>query len=157
MVILEMFKNKRYVFLSVVLTLAMLVLYPLLQVLPQGGLHNFWFWFSVPSLYQLLLYVSYAVLFGLTVSFFFYSRKVKVCPTSRQVRSGIPGVLGAAMGFVLPVCPACISLAAFLMPISAFTFIAGHSTQFLLASVFLLAISLWTLGAFRINSAQISL
>lgn len=145
----QMFQDFRYTFLTLFLTLTMLVLYPVFQVLPQGGLYNFWFLFTILTPVRWALYIIYSLFFGLTLTFFIWRFRTKTCYPSEQVRSGLSGFAGAVLGFIIPSCPACLSLASLLLPLSAFSALAANSTGIMAGSVVLLLGSLWYLGAFR--------
>lgn len=139
-----MLKNKKYFGLSLILSLLVLFLYPFLQVLPQG-LNNFWFWFSFLMPLATLFYFLYGILFGVAVSFFIWRRQQKICPK-------FLGGLGVSVGGLASNCAACLSLAAFVLPISFVLFFAKYNAVMMGLSVILLFISLGFMGAFQKNN-----
>lgn len=152
MQLFRMFQQRRYLLIAIGISVVVFVLYPAIQVFPRV-FYNYFFWFSLLTPVRWVLYVSYGVLFGVTLSFFLYTRRTKTCAVSRQVRSGFSGVLGAFLGLVVPACPACLSLASLFLPVSAFSFIVARSAQLLGLSILLLLVSLWVLGAFKRGQA----
>ena len=148
MFIVEMLKKKNYLTLNLFFTVLILFLYPFSQTFSQG-LNNFWFWFSLLSPPEWVLYFLYGILFGLTFSFFIFKWRQKICPIFRKFGSGVSGFFGAFLGLLLPQCPACFSLAAVFLPLSFVSFFTAHTAEIMLISVILLAGSLWFLRAFN--------
>lgn len=150
-----MLKQGRYVLLSLLFYVSVLVLYPLLQTLPTILQNPGDFWFSIKTWFSLLtplrwfLYFLYGILFGLTATFFLWQRKEKVCQPDKMIKSGFLGGFGAGLGTILPACPACFSLAGLFLPFSALVILIKYSTLIMTGSVALLFFSLWFLGAFQ--------
>lgn len=153
--IILMLKNRRYFLLSLLFSALILILYPLSQNLAtfSQNLNNFWFslqyWFSLLTPVKWFLYFFYGILFGLTIPFFIWQRKKRICPPAKMIKSGFLGSFGAGLGTILPACPACFSLAGFFLPFSAIIFLTKYSTLIMTGSITLLFLTLWFLGAFQ--------
>lgn len=150
-----MLKNRKYVLLSLLFLGLFLILYPLFQNLPLLSQNpgDSWFtlqvWFSLLTPLKLVLYLLYGILFGLTISFFIWQRKKKVCPPAKMIRSGFLGSFGAGLGAILPLCPGCFSLVGFFLPLSTLLLLIKYSNLILAGSIALLFLSLLLLGAFQ--------
>lgn len=153
--IILMLKERRYLLLSFFFSILILILYPLFQILPLilQNPDNFWFglkqWFSLLTPLKLFLYFLYGILFGLTISFFIWQKRKRICLRSTMIKSGFLGSFGATSGAVLPFCPACFSLAGFLLPLSTLSLLIKYTNLIMIGSVALLFLSLWLLGAFQ--------
>lgn len=153
--IILMLKDRKYLLLSFCFSILILILYPLFQILPLTlqNPDNFWFslknWFSLLTPLKWFLYFLYGILFSLTISFFVWQRKKRICPRSTITKSGFLGGFGATLGTILPFCPACFSLAGLLLPLSTLLLLIKYSNLVMLGSIVLLFFSLWLLGAFQ--------
>lgn len=153
--IVLMLQSRKYLLISFLFSVLILILYPLFQNLPlfSQNLNNFWFslqyWFSLLTPLKWFLYFFYGVLFGLTISFFIWQRKKRICPPTKMIKSGFLGSFGAGLGAILPACPACFSLASLFLPFGAIIFLTKYSTLIMTGSITLLFLTLWFLGAFQ--------
>ena len=132
---------------SLVFALAMLFVYIYTQVL--GNLANVDVWVAnVPVLHALLLIV-FAVVFGITFQYqLFLLKQPKVCsPQMKTTGTGISGI-GTIGIFLIAQCPACASLGALFLPVSAVTFFTQYAVGINVLSIGLLLFTLHYLGAF---------
>ncbi len=148
MAVLKMLKEPKYLGLAVGLSLLMLIVYPTIQVLPQG-LNNFWFWFSLLTPLRWGLYLLYGILFGITLSFFLWQKSKKVCSFKKATSGGFLGLIGSFLGTSMPLCPACLSWIALLLPFSFALSLAKYSIEIMGFSILLLFLALWFLGGFQ--------
>lgn len=146
--IIKMLKEPKYLGLVFVLSTLMLIIYPVIQILPQG-LNNFWFWFSLLTPLRWGLYLLYAILFGTTLSFFFWQRSKKVCSLKKTRKGGILGTVGTLFGSSASLCPACLSWVALILPFSFALSLTKYSLEIMILSILMLLLALWFLGAFR--------
>jgi hypothetical protein len=137
-----------YALMGIIASLGMMGLYLYTQVLGNLSLLDVWL-ANVPFFHALLL-VCFTLLFGATFSYQVYLWKSpKVCaPSQRAKGSGISGV-GTLGIFLIAQCPACASLGALFLPLSALTIIAEYTIWLNVLSIFLLLFTLHYLGAFR--------
>ena len=148
MAVLKMLKEPKYLGLAVGLSLLILIVYPVIQVLPQG-LNNFWFWFSLLTLSRWVLYLLYGILFGITLSFFFWQRSKKICSLKKATSGGFLGLMGSFLGTSMPLCPACLSWIALILPFSLALSLAKYNTEIMISSILLLFLALWFLRGFQ--------
>jgi len=123
--VLKVLRKSNYLILAIISSLAMSAIYIYTQVL--GIIENIDLWFTVIPWYNAVLFVIFAALFGITLSFQVYNwRQPKVCPTSTKVK-GMGASSGATFGlFFVAQCPACASLGVLFLPVS----VMGVLTQF---------------------------
>lgn len=152
MQIFVVLKNKVYFLLAAIFTLAVLGLYPFIQILPQG-LNNFWFWFTLLTPIRWALYISYGILFGVTFVFFIARWQSKTCDLKQRAKGGIAGFTAGFVGLMLPQCAACISVAALFLPLSFALILSKYTTIFMIAGNLLLLFSLYSMDAFKQSSA----
>ncbi len=146
--IIKMLKNPKYLGLAISLSLLILFLFAFIQVLPQG-INNFWFWFSILSFWEWFFYLSYGILFGLTLSFFFWRRNKKICLINKSAKKGSFGFAGGFLGISVPFCAGCLPLLALLLPVSLAFSLAKYSVAITALSVLMLFLALWSLSAFK--------
>ena len=143
--IFEMLKEKKYFFLAIFFVALTLLFYAFLQVLPQG-LNNFWFWFTILTPFNWLLYITYGILSGLNISLFLWQKSQKTCPVPMNTKGNVLGATGALAGATTSLCSACFPWIAFVFPVS-FSF--NYSIPIMILSIILLFISLVYFGAFK--------
>lgn len=149
MAIVKMLKEAKYLALAIGLSFLMFFLYPFLQVLPQGGLNNFWFWFSLLTPLAWFLYLLYGILFGITLSFFLWQRSKKVCLPAKKSRGGFFGLVGSFLGTSAPLCPSCLSWVALILPFSVGLSLLKYNIEIMVFSIILLFLALWLRGGFQ--------
>ncbi len=138
--------QRRYAALALLVAVGMGLLYPYLQVALNGGLANYWFWFTLiaASPVNLLLYLAFSALFGVVIALIAFDWRSRTC------RAG--GVGAGGIGSVLAVsatqCSSCLSLVTLFFPAAAGA-LAQFSTAFLSVSIGLLAVSIHVSGGFR--------
>ena len=151
--ILNVLKNKKYLWLAIISGLVTLVVFPLLQVQASGGLQNLDLWFSVIPLSILILVVVFSLLFGIFLSFQIFNLKSKVCDARQKVTSATGGGFAAMLGVLVPACPACVSIITLFLPASIGISVAGfflqYSTYLLSGSIMLLLGGIYLLGGFK--------
>lgn len=148
MKILEVLKIRKYLIIAIISSVIFGFFYIYTQVL--GILDNLDLWFTVIPWYNAALFVIFAALFGITVSFQIYLwKQPKVCATSAKAKGG--GVSGAAtfVGLLIAQCPACASIGALFLPLSVLTIFTQFSIVFNLVSIGLLLFTINYLGGFR--------
>ncbi len=147
MVLMRVVSQQKYAVLAVASAALMAVIYVYSQVLFIAD--NVSIWLSSAPLYNLFLFAVFAVLFGLTVSLQAYRwRQPKTCSakTGKSIAVASPATF---LGFLVAQCPACASLAALLLPVSAASFFVQYNTVLNIVSIGMLLFSLNYLGAFR--------
>ena len=148
MKLLQVLRNPQYLVLAVVSSLLFSFIYMYTQVL--GNLHNIDVWFAVIPWYNALLFIVFAALFGITFSFQVYNwLQPKTCSIGKKTAAASGSGIGTLGLFLVAQCPACASLGALFLPVSAFTFISQLSTVLNIISIALLLFTLNYLGAFK--------
>lgn len=140
--------NPRYAGITLLSSLAMFTLYTYTQVL--GIIENVGVWFaSIPPL-NLGLTILFSLFFGITLSYQINLwKKPATCSTNeRTVGAGTAG-FGTMGTFLVAQCPACASLGALFLPLSAINFLATYGTYITFASIILLVFTLNYLGALK--------
>lgn len=141
-------KKLAYFLLAVLSAIAMLALYIYSQVL--GNIHNVDIWFSIIPWYNAVLTLIFASLFGATVSYqVFLWRQPKTCPVRQRVKSAGSTSLGTLGIFLVAQCPACASLGALFLPLSAMVVLSEYSWLINLVGIGLLVFTLHYLGGFK--------
>ncbi|MBI4018523.1 MAG: hypothetical protein HY368_02850 [Candidatus Aenigmarchaeota archaeon] len=92
------------------------------------------------------LYLMLSLLFGAFISLYFYNRNKCIDCKKKDISAGFGG---ATLGFVLGICPACISFIAFLLPLSATILLTTYAPVFTLLSILALGFSIHKLGGFK--------
>ncbi|MBT4870203.1 MAG: hypothetical protein HON47_01360 [Candidatus Diapherotrites archaeon] len=147
MQIIEMLKIPKYLFLAIVSTIILFIIYAHIQLF--GIWENFFFWLSIFSIFSIITVGLFVILFGLMLSFQIYTfkRRSKTCPIKRK-QSGIGGI--GTIGFMLVAqCSACATLGIFFLPFSLVSLIVEFNWLISLISIGLLLFSLNYLGAFK--------
>ena len=146
--IISVLKQRNYFLLAVASSVIFALFYIYTQVL--GIVENIDIWLTVIPRYNAVLFVLFASLFGVTFSFQVYNwRQPKVCSVS-QKRTGA-GIGGGAsfIGLLIAQCPACASLGALFLPVSAISFFTQFSMVLNVVSIGLLLFVINYLGGFK--------
>lgn len=133
----------------------MLILYPVLQTLATGSIHNIDLWFKIIPKQNLLLLILFSLLFGLLMTMQIYNLKDKTCSIKHKTASASTGSIGAIIAFLVPACPACLSLATLIIPATLalpfVQFVTRFNTQLLILSILLTLAGIYLLGGFKNN------
>jgi len=143
--ILKLLTNGKYILIALIASIIMLVVYPVIQTLPQG-LNNLDLWFKIIPPFNFVLYVLFSLIFGILLSlqiFNFYETR------SCGIKSTSSGLFGIVGGFIVTQCPACLSLASFILPLGATSFLVTYNVYFMLGSLFLMVLGIYFLGGFK--------
>jgi len=149
MKLIEILKIRKYGIISLASAVAMLLVYPYLQVALNGGIYNYFFWFEVivsESVLNLILYVIFSALFGMVVGLNAYNWKNRTC--SLKGSAGTSG-LGGMLAIFTSQCSACLSLASLVLPTVAVGALTLYNTAFNFLSISILVIAIYLLGGFR--------
>ena len=116
MKLLSVLAQAKYAALAVVSAAIMAAVYIYTQVL--GNPHNISVWFATIPFSNLILFIVFTALFGITFSFQAYNwAQPKTCSVNQK--AGAAGSSGAGtLGiFLVAQCPACASLGALFLPV----------------------------------------
>ena len=94
----------------------MAVVYIVIQAWAIGGHQNLDIWFSVIPKVNLALIVLFSLLFGLLLTLQIDVFKKKTCSIGSKTAGASGGVFGTALAFIVPACPACVSIATIILP-----------------------------------------
>ncbi len=148
MKLIDVLKKPKYFSLAVISTIIITVIYIYTQVL--GIIENIEIWFASIPFYNAILFVVFAVLFGITFSFQVFNwLQPKTCSINRKISGAGGSGAGTAGLFLVAQCPACASLGALFLPIGAISFLAEYGWAINLFSIGLLFFTLNYLGAFK--------
>lgn len=149
MKIVEVLKIRKYLLIAIISSLIFTSVYIYTQVL--GILENLDLWFTVIPWYNAVLFVIFAALFGVALSFQVYNwKQPKVCSIGGKAKSVGASSSATFLGLFVAQCPACASLGVLLLPATVFTSIfVKYNTVINLLSIGLLLFTLNYLGAFR--------
>ena len=138
---------KEKVLLVVALAALMFLVIPIFQSFNTSLAFEIW----VRDLYQKpmnsVLYIIFSILFGMFVTLYLYSRNS--CIDCRRTTSTKPGIVGTLLGFIIGVCPACLSFIGFLIPLSASLFLTAFAHIFMAASIATILFSIYKLRGFK--------
>lgn len=141
----EVLKMPKYLLVAVASATVMSIVYMYTQVL--GNLANLDIWISTAPKHNLALFIVFAALFGITLSYQVYVRQQpKTCDIRK---SSAAGGVGTFLTFLVAQCPACASLGALFLPVSAVAFFTIYSSWINLIGIGLLLFTLNYLGAFK--------
>jgi hypothetical protein len=148
MKIAEVLSTPKYFAISVLATAIMIVVYIYTQVL--GIVQNVDIWLSNIPLLNAIFFGLFSLLFGITTAYQVYLwKQPKVCAVDAKVK-GTGASSGATLGiFLVAQCPACASIGALFLPVSAITFLTTFGWAINLLGIGLLIFALNYLGAFR--------
>jgi len=144
--LIKIMKIRKYAVISVTSTIILAVVYIYTQVL--GIVQNIDIWFTIIPWYNAILFVLFAVLFGMTLSYQLYVRsQPKICKVDKKSIGASSGA--TFIGFLVAQCPACASIGALFLPLSILTVFIKYSTVINIISIALLLFTLNYLGAFK--------
>lgn len=147
-IIFLVLKRPFHFFLGVLAVLVMSLLYMYTQVL--GNFHNIDVWFATIPWYNAVLFIIFAVLFGITFSFQVFTwRQPKTCSIGQKVKGAGSSSIGTLGLFLVAQCPACASLGALFLPLSATIFLTQFSWLLNLVGIGLLLVTINYLGGFK--------
>ena len=149
MKLISILKIRKYGFIAIVSSLAMLLIYPYLQVALNGGFYNYFFWFEIviaESILNLLLYIIFSILFGVVVSLIIYNWQNRTCDIKGSLGSG---GFGSLLTIFTSQCSACISLASLFLPGVAVGALSIYNTIFNFISIGILLLSIFLMGGFK--------
>ena len=140
-----MLRTPRYLLFSIISAVVMGVVYVVTQVI--FIVQNIDIWFSVISPLNLILFLLFSSLFGITLSYQIWVRKQpQVC----NMKKGASMSGGSTFfTFLVVQCPACASIGALFLPVSVLGFFTQYSTLITLITIGLLVFTLRYLGAFK--------
>lgn len=143
-----MLRKSNYLALAIISSLTMSGIYIYTQVL--GIIQNIDLWLTIIPWYNAILFIVFAALFGITLSFQVYNwRQPKVCPANAKIK-GVGASSGATFGlFMVAQCPACASLGVLLLPASAVGILTQFGWLINLTAIGLLLFTINYLGGFR--------
>ncbi len=137
-----------YAFLAALLTIGMLALYIYTQVL--GNLNNVDVWMANISEGRTVLLLAFSILFGITMSYqISLWAGPRTCSLKRQAKGTGASGLSTIGIFLVAQCPACASLGALFLPLSAVTFLGQYAEWLSILSILLMIFTLHYLGAFH--------
>lgn len=148
MLLSDVLNTRKYRLIAFLSSVGMLLLYPYIQVILNGGLYNYFFWFEVileQSLLNFALYIAFSILFGIVMSMIIYSWKNRTCGLKGSVGSG--GV-GSTLAVLTSQCSACISLASLFLPIGAVATFAVYNTALNFVSIGALLLAIYLMKGF---------
>ncbi len=143
----KILRQPAYALLAIVIMTGMLVLYTYTQLL--GNLDNMDVWISNLPLGHGILLGIFILLFGITMA---YQIHLWVSPQTCSVEKRAKGTGASGIGtigiFLVAQCPACASLGALFLPVSAITFFSEYAVWINLVSIGMMLFTLHYLGAF---------
>jgi hypothetical protein len=154
MKIVEVLQERSYALIWAGVSITTLIGFPLLQIYATGGLQNYDVWLATLPTLNLVLFSIFAVLFGALLSFQMYTFKH---PSCKLVTGGsASGGVGAVLAFLVPACPACLSVATFILPAASVAgfanFMSHYSAHLLGLSIALIFLGIYLLGGFRTDT-----
>ncbi|MBI5065156.1 hypothetical protein HZA97_02865 [Candidatus Woesearchaeota archaeon] len=131
----------------------MFLVYVLLQAFAVGGLQNLDIWFEILPKNNLVLLLITSFLFGFLLTLQIHTFRHHSCSLKHHSISSTSGGLGALIAFIIPACPACISLVAFILPaataLSFVAFLVKFNSELLIFSILLMLFGIYLLGGFK--------
>ncbi|MBI2668184.1 hypothetical protein HYX17_05460 [Candidatus Woesearchaeota archaeon] len=149
MKVITILRNKEYAFIALISAIAMVLVYPYLQVILNGGFYNYFFWYEVilnQSILNFILYLIFSILFGLVISLNIYNFRNRAC--SIKGSSGSAG-LGSILAVFIPQCGACVSLTTLFLPAAAAGILIRYNSIFNLISIGILLLAVYLVGGFK--------
>ena len=143
--IFEVLKIPKYLAISVISSLIMAAVYIYTQVL--GIVQNIDIWLSVIPWYNAILFIVFAALFGMTLSYQIYVRsRPKICSTTKSMGTTSTATFA---GFLIAQCPACASIGALFLPVSIVGFLTIYGPVLNIIVIGLLLFTIRYLGGFE--------
>jgi len=124
------------------------LLVPLIQSINTPLAFEIWYKTFLDRPLNSLLYIAFSIMFGMLISLYIYSKSKCIDCKKGDINAGFGG---AALGFVLGICPACFSLIGVLLPLGGSIFLTAYSPVFTALSIALILFSIQRLGGFRKN------
>ncbi len=145
--IFSVLRQPIYLALAIFSAAVMIMAYAFTQVL--GNVHNVDVWLAtIPTLNAIMLGV-FTILFGATFSFQVHIWQLpKTCSVQQKISGAGTSSLGTMGLFLVAQCPACASLGALFLPLSATVFLTQYSWLLNVLGIGLLIFTLNHLGAF---------
>lgn len=129
------------------------LVYVLLQAFAVGGLQNLDLWFEILPKSNLVLLLITSFLFGVLLTLQIHTFRHHACSLKHHSISTTSSGLGALIAFIIPACPACIPLIAFILPaataLSLVTFLVKFNTELLIFSSLLMLFGIYLLGGLK--------
>ena len=148
MIVLKVLKKPEYLAIAIISIVLMTAVYIYSQVL--GIIENISFWLTLIPWYNAILFATFAILFGITLSYQIYVwRQPKVCKINNKVGGAGASSSSVAGIFLVAQCPACASFGVLFLPLSAITFLTKFSWLINIIGVGLLLFTISYLGGFK--------
>ncbi len=141
MKLLKILSEGKYVAISIIATIVMLIVFPLFQ-----SFGNFDIWFTFIKPLNFALYLLFSTLFGITIAVQYHAFKQK--QQSCEIKSA-SAQAGSVLGIFAFQCPACVPVLAQVLGLGTVTFFAVYKSQLILIGIGLMVVSLYLLGAFK--------
>ena len=149
MKVFTVLKTKKYGSIAALAATAMALIYPYIQVLLNGGLYNYFFWFEVifaESLLNFALYLVFSALFGIVLSLNIHNWKSRTCSVKGSAGAG---GIGSTIAILTSQCSACLSIASLFLPVAAVGALTVYNTIFNFISIAILLLAIYLLGGFK--------
>ena len=143
--LIEVLKMPKYSAIAALSAIIFAFVYMYAQVL--GNIDNIIIWIQLIPWYNVVFFIMLAAVFGITMSFQIYTwKQPKTCNVKKTTSASS---IAAFAGFFVAQCPACASLSALFLPVSAVAFLTTVSAviNLIIIAVMLLAINY--LGGFK--------
>lgn len=121
-------------------------LVPVIQLIVTPLAFEIWFRTLLDRPLNSGLYIAFSGMFGSLVSLYVYSSNKCIDCKKDDISTGLGG---AALGFVLGICPACFSIIGLLIPLSTSIFLTTYSPAFTLVAMATIVFSIYRLGGFK--------
>lgn len=124
------------------------LLVPVIQSINTTLAFEIWYKTLLDRPLNSILYIAFSVMFGMLISLYSYSKNKCIDCKKKGINVGFGG---AALGFVLGICPACFSLIGVLLPLGGSIFLTRYAPIFTVLSIAIILFSIQKLGGFRRN------
>jgi hypothetical protein len=146
--LVRVLKKPLYAGLTILLAGGVLLVYIFTQVL--GNMNNVDVWVANLVWWRGVLVGVFVLLFGITMSYqISLWTGPRTCSLEKKAKGTGASGLSTIGIFLVAQCPACASLGAFFLPLSAVTFLGQYAEWLNLASIGLMIFTLNYLGAFE--------
>ncbi len=123
-------------------------LVPIIQLVATPLAFEIWYRTLLDRPLNSILYIIFSLMFGMLISLYIYSKNKCVDCKKSDINAGFGG---AALGFVLGICPACFSLIGVLLPLGGSIFLTAYAPAFTSLSIAIILFSVYRLGGFNKN------
>lgn len=148
MKIVEVLSTRKYFGIAMLSTILMVVIYVYTQVL--GIIENIDVWIRFLPPLNGIMFGAFSLLFGVSMAYQIYLwKQPKICSVKTRIKGSGTSSLSTLGIFLVAQCPACASLGALFLPLSAITFINTWGWAINLLGIGLLLFTLNYLGAFK--------